>query len=639
MSDYLDNMAVQYGVDVEDTDTALPTKLPDTYSDPILRPSLAPAGRELEEYRVRTAAQQMGLDPDIAAGVAFQESGFNPKAVSPTGVRGTMQVTKPTAKGLGYNRDIPDENIRAGIALLKQGFDKHPDNIKKALRRYPAPKDRRHWIPSVIGHSIKAKENRANRPQTIEDIASEIPDDLFTVPTQPVQDTPSEAVGAPSVDEPSTTDRILSSLIAINPAAQPVLGGEDTPSAALDRNLSLVSGFNKGSGGEFMGRMVGKVTQPVTDPIIDSILSLVGSKQTAETSRAGSKERLTQAEQSAPTQEIIGKILGTLTPGGPLARTAQVSGKVAGAIPKIGKYIAPSLIGATGAAEYTAMQEDSTVKDVAISAGIGAAIPPVIKGLATSVKALSNKIGDMVIGKTNMGKWVNDTFGKTKSLKSLQSKNQSMYQETEKRLQETLNKYGKVNVKIPKDTLTPDMIRQTAKEALSDRAPQEVVDQLNYLAGRLMQTGHLQPYELNIIKRSMYADAYSAAGKMKGSAYAKNTAKIASRVKKLIEDNTDETVAILNEQESKHIALSAAVSKKLAKKPSAWSLFAKVIPALSMGGGATAAGGPVAGAATTAATLAAQTTPGFTGMSAAAKSAENPELLRILSTLLPQFMK
>jgi len=579
MSDYLRQMEVQYGVGLDDASTALPTKLPDSYSDPLLRPSLAPAGRELEEYRVRTAAHQMGLDPDIAAGVAFQESGFDPKAVSPTGVRGTMQVTKPTAVGLGYNRDIPDENIRAGIALLKKGMDKHPDNMNKALRGYPAPKDRKKWIPSVLGHSIKAKENREKRLVTIEDI--DIPEGMFDVSTQPLQEASQEAVQAPSQDkELDLVGRMQQSLMK--------------QTGLSERDIGVATTL--GMGGEGIAGGAVAIPRMAGQQIMKAIPAL---------------QKLATKSKDFP--KIIKGLLG------------------------LGKNVVEGA--SVGALVEGGFDPEATPSSVATSAIIGGAIPVVLKPIVASVKALANKAGDITIGKTNIGKWINKVFGWTKSMKSLANKNKAMYAETEKRLQETLNKYGKVNVKIPKDTLTPDMVRQTAKEAISDRAPQEVVDQLNYLADRLMQTGHLQPYELNVIKRALYTDAYSATGKMKGSAYAKNTAKIANKVKKLIEDNTDDTVRLLNEQEAKHIALTAALNKQMSKKPSAWSLFAKVVPAVTAGGGAGAVGGPVIGGATTAAMLAGQTVPGFTGMGAAGSALENPELLRILSTLLPQFMK
>lgn len=70
---------------------------------------------------VRSTAKRLGLDPDLAAAVAEQESGGNPNAVSPKGAQGTMQVMPDTAKELaaqGYT-----DNISQGSAYLKQQLD------------------------------------------------------------------------------------------------------------------------------------------------------------------------------------------------------------------------------------------------------------------------------------------------------------------------------------------------------------------------------------------------------------------------------------------------------------------------------------------------------------------------------------
>lgn len=67
------------------------------------------------------AAQQQGVPVDLALAVSYHESeGFNSCAGSVTGVKGPMQLTKNTGNGLGYNRDINEQNIMGGMKLLKQ---------------------------------------------------------------------------------------------------------------------------------------------------------------------------------------------------------------------------------------------------------------------------------------------------------------------------------------------------------------------------------------------------------------------------------------------------------------------------------------------------------------------------------------
>ena len=70
------------------------------------------------------AAEQDGVPVDLALAVAYHESeGFNSCAGSDTGVKGPMQLTQTTARGLGYNRDINEQNIKGGMAVLKRAFD------------------------------------------------------------------------------------------------------------------------------------------------------------------------------------------------------------------------------------------------------------------------------------------------------------------------------------------------------------------------------------------------------------------------------------------------------------------------------------------------------------------------------------
>lgn len=74
-----------------------------------------PKYRDLFEY----AANEFGLDWRLLAAMAYQESHWNPDAVSPTGVRGIMMLTTATADQLGVNeRTDPVQSIRGGAMFL-----------------------------------------------------------------------------------------------------------------------------------------------------------------------------------------------------------------------------------------------------------------------------------------------------------------------------------------------------------------------------------------------------------------------------------------------------------------------------------------------------------------------------------------
>ena len=101
--------------------------------------------RRLPKYQpyFQEAAEKYGLDWHLVAAQAYQESHWNPKAKSFTGVRGIMMLTLDTAKTLGLkNRLAAKESIFAGtryLARLHQqvGDDvSEPDRTLMALAAY-----------------------------------------------------------------------------------------------------------------------------------------------------------------------------------------------------------------------------------------------------------------------------------------------------------------------------------------------------------------------------------------------------------------------------------------------------------------------------------------------------------------------
>jgi len=67
------------------------------------------------------AANTHDLDWRFLAATAYQESHWNPRAVSPTGVRGMMMLTNATAKDLGVTeRTDPKQSIVGGALYLSQ---------------------------------------------------------------------------------------------------------------------------------------------------------------------------------------------------------------------------------------------------------------------------------------------------------------------------------------------------------------------------------------------------------------------------------------------------------------------------------------------------------------------------------------
>ncbi|WP_421869910.1 membrane-bound lytic murein transglycosylase MltF [Motiliproteus sp.] len=77
------------------------------------------------------AAQQQGIEWELLAAIAYQESHWNPKAVSPTGVRGVMMLTQNTARAMGVTkRTDPKQSIFGGARYFTEQFERIPERIQ-----------------------------------------------------------------------------------------------------------------------------------------------------------------------------------------------------------------------------------------------------------------------------------------------------------------------------------------------------------------------------------------------------------------------------------------------------------------------------------------------------------------------------
>jgi membrane-bound lytic murein transglycosylase F len=77
------------------------------------------------------AAKAHDLDWRLLAAVGYQESHWNPDAVSRTGVRGVMMLTQRTARQLGIdNRRDPEQSIKGGARYLRSMIDRVPERIE-----------------------------------------------------------------------------------------------------------------------------------------------------------------------------------------------------------------------------------------------------------------------------------------------------------------------------------------------------------------------------------------------------------------------------------------------------------------------------------------------------------------------------
>jgi soluble lytic murein transglycosylase-like protein len=94
---------------------------------------------ELYDDLISEHAKLHGIRTDLVRAVVQVESAFNTYAKSPKGAMGLMQLMPGTAQQFGVRNPFnPVENIRAGVAYLRQLLDRYQNNEELALAAYNA---------------------------------------------------------------------------------------------------------------------------------------------------------------------------------------------------------------------------------------------------------------------------------------------------------------------------------------------------------------------------------------------------------------------------------------------------------------------------------------------------------------------
>lgn len=91
------------------------------------------------ESEILNAAQMHQVSAHLIRAVIHAESGFNPRAVSPKGARGLMQLMPATAQELGVKNSFdPHQNVLGGTRYLAELMQRYAGNVRKALAAYNA---------------------------------------------------------------------------------------------------------------------------------------------------------------------------------------------------------------------------------------------------------------------------------------------------------------------------------------------------------------------------------------------------------------------------------------------------------------------------------------------------------------------
>lgn len=89
------------------------------------------------EEDFKAIANELDIDWRLLAALGYQESLWNPNAISPTGVRGLMMLTQRTAKEMGIkNRRNAKQSITGGAGYFKKLYNRLPESIEEPHRTW-----------------------------------------------------------------------------------------------------------------------------------------------------------------------------------------------------------------------------------------------------------------------------------------------------------------------------------------------------------------------------------------------------------------------------------------------------------------------------------------------------------------------
>ncbi|SPJ33725.1 membrane-bound lytic murein transglycosylase MltF [Kushneria phyllosphaerae] len=100
---------------------------------------IAQARSNLDQWMpdFKRAAGDTGFDWKLLAAVGYQESHWEPDAVSPTGVKGLMMLTRATASHMDVDdREDPQQSIDGGARYLRYLHDRIPEDVAEPDRTW-----------------------------------------------------------------------------------------------------------------------------------------------------------------------------------------------------------------------------------------------------------------------------------------------------------------------------------------------------------------------------------------------------------------------------------------------------------------------------------------------------------------------
>ena len=116
------------------------------------------------------AAQSANISPTLLAALVWQESRWNPQALSPKGTMGLAQLMPATARDLGVDPRDPVANLMGGARYLRQLLDSFGGDVEKALAGYNAGSGRvrrANGVPAIAETQAYVRSIVQRRPARV----------------------------------------------------------------------------------------------------------------------------------------------------------------------------------------------------------------------------------------------------------------------------------------------------------------------------------------------------------------------------------------------------------------------------------------------------------------------------------------
>jgi soluble lytic murein transglycosylase-like protein len=131
------------------------------------------------EPAIREAARRHSVSESLLTAVIAVESGFDPRAVSPKGAKGLMQLMPDTARRFGVGDVFAvNDNLHGGAAYLSQllalfendrslalaAYNAGEGAVLRAGRRIPAYAETRQYVAKVLAYAGRNPEREPSGP-------------------------------------------------------------------------------------------------------------------------------------------------------------------------------------------------------------------------------------------------------------------------------------------------------------------------------------------------------------------------------------------------------------------------------------------------------------------------------------------